>query len=378
VQQECQNAGGGSLKLLVQPSDGVTDLLNAMHRAEGSIEIAIFRFDHAGIEEALTAAVKRGVSVQALIAHVNGSSAEALRKLEMRLLAAGVTVARTDTGLARYHGKYLIIDRRELFVLAFNFTRQDIEKSRSFGVVTKNRRLVQEAMALFEADSKRQQYKSGSSSFIVSPVNARKQLSSFIKGARSEIAIYDPRVSDRAMLRILQDRLEANVSIRIIGRVSDERYKFSVRTLARMRLHTRCIIRDRKALFLGSQSLRELELDGRREVGIVCRDRAAVATILNIFEEDWAASEHAPASPDDIRPVAKVAKRVAKAISTELPPVIPLLDGVANEIGETGADVRVAPDEFEETVRTAVKDAVKSVVQEALEQKMQEEPAADE
>lgn len=366
------------MKLLVQPSDGVTALLNAMHRAEASIEIAIFRFGHPGIEEALTAAVKRGVVVHALIAHVNGSSAEALRKLEMRLLAAGVTVARTDDGLARYHGKYLIVDRRELFVLAFNFTRQDIEKSRSFGLITRNRRLVQDAMALFEADNKRQQYKSGSSSLIVSPVNARKQLSSFIKGAKSEIAIYDPRVSDRAMLRLLQERLDANVSIRIIGRVSDERYRFSVRTLARMRLHTRCIIRDRKALFLGSQSLRALELDGRREVGIVCRDRAVVAAVLNIFEEDWAASEHATASPDDIRPVAKVAKKVAKAISTKLPRITPLLDGVAKEIGEAGAEVRFAPEEVEKNVRTAVKDAVKSVVQEVIEQKMQEEPAAHE
>jgi phospholipase D-like protein len=358
------------LKLLVQPNDGATALLNALHRAQTSIEIAIFRFDHPEIEEALTTAVKRGVFVHALIAHVNGTSAEALRKLEMRLLSAGVTVARTDTGLARYHSKFLIIDRRELFVLAYNFTTQDIEKSRSFGLITKNRRLVQEAAKLFEADAKRQPYQAGSPNLVVSPLNARKQLSSFIKSAKSELVLYDPRVSDRAMLRLLRDRLDANVSVRIIGRVSGERNPIPVQQLARMRLHTRCIVRDRKAVFLGSQSLRELELDGRRELGIICRDRSVVAAILKIFEEDWAASAQAPVLSDTARPLAKVAKKIAKAISAELPSLAPVVDNVAKEINRNGAELKLDGEEVEETLRAAVKDAVKTAVQQVIEENM--------
>jgi cardiolipin synthase len=376
MQEECQNAGG-CLKLLVQPADGVSALLNAMHRAKSRIEIAIFRFDHAEVEEALTSAVKRGVFVHALIAHVNGSSADALRKLELRLLAAGVTVARTDTQLARYHGKYVIVDRRELFVLGFNFTHQDIEKSRSFGLIAKNRRLVREAVSLFETDAMRAEYKPGSPNFIVSPLNARKQLAAFIKGAKTELAIYDPRISDKAMLRLLQQRLEANVSVRIIGRVSDERCQLPARALGIMRLHTRTIVRDRKAVFIGSQSLRELELDGRREVGMISRDRSVVAAVLEVFEQDWKASEESAASTADIRPVAKAAKRVAKAITTRLPEIAPLLDGVVKEVSRNGAAVKIAPEEVEETVRAAVKDAVKSVVQEVIEQSIKAEPGTD-
>lgn len=354
----------------------MTALLNAMHRAETSIEIAIFRFDHEGIEEALTSAVKRGVFVHALIAHVNGSSAEALRRLEMRLLAAGVTVARTDTVLARYHSKYVIIDRRELFVLAFNFTHQDIEKSRSFGLITKNRGIVHEAVCLFECDTKRQQYKPRSSQFVVSPLNARKQLSAFIKGAKSELVIYDPRVSDPAMLKLLRERADAGVSVRIIGRITEERGPLQVRRL-NIRLHTRCIIRDKKAAFLGSQSLRELELDGRREVGIISRDRSIVAAMLRVFDEDWPVSQEANAAATTLPPVVKVAKKVAKAVAKELPEVAPLVEGVIKEIGDEAADVRIAPDEVEETVRDAVKNAVKAVVQEVIQQQIPEAPAKD-
>ena len=79
------------MKLLIQPGAGATALLNAIAGAKSVVEIAIFRFAHRGIEEALVSAVRRGVAVTALIAHVNGSDAESLRKLEMRLLAAGVT-----------------------------------------------------------------------------------------------------------------------------------------------------------------------------------------------------------------------------------------------------------------------------------------------
>jgi len=370
------DAGEHSLKLLIQPNDGATALLKAIHRAESSIEIAIFRFDQPDIEEALVTAVKRGVFVHALIAHVNGTSAEALRKLEMRLLAAGVTVARTDTDLARYHAKYVIVDRRELFALAFNFTTQDIERSRSFGLITKNRRLVQEAAKLFEADAKRQPYEPSSPSLVISPLNARKQLTSFLKGAKSELVIYDPRVSDRSMVKILRERLEANVSVRVIGRVSGTQNGIPVQPLTRMRLHTRCIIRDRKAAFLGSQSLRELELDGRRELGVICRDRSVVAAILKVFEEDWVASARTGSCDDSVRPVAKMAKKVAKAVTTELPSVAPVLDDIAKRMN--GAEIKLAGKEVEETVRTAVKEAVKIAVQRVIEQNGTEESRASE
>jgi cardiolipin synthase len=366
------------LKLLVQPGDNVRALLNSIDRANASVEMAIFRFDHKGIEEALTRAVNRGVSVHALIAHVNGSGAEALRKLEMRLLAAGVTVAHTDTGLARYHSKFVVIDRRELFVLAFNFTHQDISQNRSFGLITKRRALVQEAAALFEADSKHQPYKPGAANFVVSPLNAREQLSSFIKGAKSEILIYDPRISDPAMIRLLEDRFDTNVSVRIIGRLSDKTSRLPIRQFGHMRLHTRSMICDRKAVFIGSQSLRELELDGRREVGLICNDRAVVAALLNVFEEDWAASEQPKVSNDDAQPASTIAKKVAKAVTKELPPVAPVLGEVLKEMACNGADVNVDPAELEETVRQEVKDAVKAAVQQVVEQKVDVVSAPDE
>jgi phosphatidylserine/phosphatidylglycerophosphate/cardiolipin synthase-like enzyme len=55
-----------------------------------------------------------------------------------------------------------------------------------------------------------------------------------------------------------------------------------------MRLHVRAIVRDRKSAFVGSQSLRKLELDERREVGLILRARPIVKELQRVFEEDWA------------------------------------------------------------------------------------------
>ena len=108
------------MKLLVQPGDGVAPLVEGIKRAKSRIEIAIFRFDRREIEKALANAANRGVLVHALIAYTNRGGEKSLRELEMRLLAAGVTVARTADDLVRYHDKFMIIDRRELFMLALD------------------------------------------------------------------------------------------------------------------------------------------------------------------------------------------------------------------------------------------------------------------
>lgn len=353
------------MKLLIQPGDGVDRLVKGIRKAKKSVEIVIFRFDRTEIERALLEAVEKGVSVRALIAFTNRGGEQHLRKLEMRLLENGISVARTSGDLVRYHGKMMLIDRKELYLLAFNFTYLDIDHSRSFGLITRNSELLHEALKLFEANSKRQPYVAGHPKFVVSPVNARKELASFIKGAKKELLIYDPKISDRAMLRALQDRRSRGVEIRVIGKVS--RNRLPARNLAGLRLHTRTILRDRQQAFIGSQSLRALELDSRREIGVIFRNRTIVNSLARTFEEDWVASEPALEERDarDF-PVGKTARRMAKVVSKNLP-VTPVVKQVARAIQRKG-DLELRPKEVEETVKTAVKEAVKDVVKEATKE----------
>jgi phosphatidylserine/phosphatidylglycerophosphate/cardiolipin synthase-like enzyme len=358
------------VKLLVQPGDGVASLVKGIAGAKNCIEIVIFRFNQKEIERALANAVSRGVSVHALIAHTNRAGEENLRQLEMRLLAAGVTVARTADDLVRYHGKLMIIDRRDLYLLAFNLTYSDIEHSRSFGVITSSRNLVREAVKLFEADTQRHRYDPGLDQFVVSPTNARKQLASFIKGAKKQLIIYDPKVSDPFMVRLLEERSKAGVDVKIIGRLTRKSARLAVHRQPQMRLHTRTMVRDGQLVFLGSQSLRELELDARREVGIIFRESRIANRLVQTFQADWALAEQARerGEKEQGTPAAKVAKKVAKAVTRELPPVAPVLNIAVREMVGAAAGVEFDADEVEEIVKDAVKEVVKEVVKDAVEE----------
>lgn len=276
------------MKLIVEPNDGAGPLASAIRKAKESIEVVVFRFDHRALEAELQAAAARGVKVTVLIASVNRGGVESLRKLELRCLAAGLTVGRTNDDLARYHDKFFIVDRRTLYVLSFNFTHLDIERSRGFGIVTRNSQWLQEAIALFEADRCRTKFKPISDSFIVSPCNARKGLRSFLRRARKQLLIYDPKISDREMLGVLRERARAGVEIRALGNATGE-VNFDVRKPP-VRLHTRTIIRDHRRAFVGSQSLRGPELDSRRELGLIIRDDPTVKKLAEIFESDWSRS----------------------------------------------------------------------------------------
>lgn len=286
------------MKLMVQPDAGIAPIVTAIKQAKKSIDILIFRLDRFEIARALAAAVARGVRVRALTAHTNRGGTKSLRKLELSLLEAGVTVSRTADDLVRYHGKMMIVDGEILHVYGFNFTSLDIDKSRSFGIVTRDAKLVSEARRLFEADALRQPYEPDHHRLVVSPTNSRALLTAFIKGARHQLLIYDAQVRDNAIQKVIADRAADGVEVRIIGGLEKNIKGVKVRKLGPMRLHVRAIMRDGTEAFVGSQSLRRLELEGRREVGVIIRNGGVVRRMITTFESDWRASKKkaAPAS----------------------------------------------------------------------------------
>jgi cardiolipin synthase A/B len=196
----------------------------------------------------------------------------------------------------------------------------------------------------------------------VSPVNARKELAKFIKGAKKELLIYDPKISDRVMLRLLDERKKAGVEVRIIGSANAKR--LPVCELKRMRLHTRTIIRDGRDAFIGSQSLRQLELDARREIGLILRDANTVKQLARTFEDDWKAS----ASKDwekeehrrEMRP-RKVAKQIARSVTKNVR-LSPVAKKVAKELAhKSNGNLK------ENRIHATIKDLVKDVLEETAE-----------
>ncbi len=351
---------------MIQPEDGIEPIVRALGRAKKSIQILVFRIDRSEVEKALVEAAQRGVAVQALIAYTNRGGDKALRRFEMRLLEKGVTVARTADDLVRYHGKMMIIDGKELHVLAFNYSHLDIALSRSFGITTTDPQTVKEAIKLFDCDAKRVSYSAACDNFVVSPANARKQLVKFIEGAKKQLLMYEMKISDPEFVRLLNEKISQGLDVRIIGQSSTRGRSIPTRTMP-MRLHARAILRDGRCGFIGSQSLRKLELEVRREIGIIFHDKRTVKRMISVFDKDWRSA--APVQTQDVAitmldaPARKVAKAIAKRLDVDTK-----VEKALDKAMDAGKDLPVEPKEVAETVRSAVRDEVRDAVVHAVQE----------
>lgn len=352
------------MRLLVQPEDGIQPIIDALNAAEKSIQILIFRLDRAEIERALVDAAHRGVAVTALIAHTNHGGEKYLRRFEQRLLEQGITVARTADDLVRYHGKMFIVDGKVLYLLAFNYTHMDIALSRSFAAVVKDEGIVREAQRLFEADVHRVPYTSENENLLVSPVNARERLLSFIQGAKKQLLVYEMKLSDPECIRALNAKITAGVEVRVIARGAVKNGTLPVR-IAPMRLHVRGMVRDGQDIFLGSMSMRRLELGARREVGVVLHDARAAKQMGEAFEEDWRKGK--PAIAGDLLAAAldAPAKKVARVVARRVE-VRPVIESILDKIIDPAHSLPFEPEEVAQTMREAFRAEIHDAVVVAL------------
>jgi cardiolipin synthase len=117
------------------------------------------------------------------------------------------------------------------------------------------------------------------------------------------------------MLRLIEDRLASGVDVRIIGKVETKWDKIPWERYPGKRLHVRAIIRDGRRAFVGSQSLRRIELDKRRELGVIVTDQAVVNEMREVFQSDWAKTDSGKKEAKKAEKASKKEEKVLAAAS---------------------------------------------------------------
>ena len=163
------------------------------------------------------------------------------------------------------------------------------------------------------------------------------------------------------MIGLLRERVRAGVEIRIIGRVAKPSPDLNAAGLMRTRFHTRTIIRDRDEAFLGSQSLREAELDRRRELGMIVKDRDVVASLLLVFERDWGSLAPAASDSEENTRTPAASKKAVKALVRQLP-LAPMVEEALRRATAHVQGLQFAAPEFEHHLADALKEAVEDAV----------------
>lgn len=282
-----------NLSLIIQPGDSFFPIVDAIDSATQSIKMTIFRMDDPIVRDAMSYAVQRGVKVRALIAPSAKGWNKRNKKLAEDLAKLGIEVRLTRPRrekIKRYHYKIMMIDEQQSLILTFNPTQKNLHYARDFGLLIKDQEITQELNRLFDADWHGAAFKPKELPLVISPYNSREKLLELLSAAERSIRIMDAKVEDQEVMGILLRKASRGVDVRVISRDTfyDEVVQnFHVKKLARFKLHAKCIVIDGTYFFVGSQNLRKVSMDRRREVGIIVEDPAMARRIARVFDEDW-------------------------------------------------------------------------------------------
>ena len=282
-----------NLALIIQPGDSFFPIVDAIDSARQTIKMTIFRMDDPVVRDALSHAVTRRVSVQALVAPASKGWTKRNKKLVDDLSKIGVDVRTPKAAgekIKRYHYKVLMVDNSQSLILTFNPTQKNLHYARDFGVLVRDQKITVELNRLFDADWKGQSFKPEPTPLVISPHNSRKKLIHLLSSARRTIRILDAKLEDHQVMGLLMRKAAGGCDVKIISRkTAFDRVvsNFNVRALVRYKLHAKCIVIDSSTFFVGSQNLREVSFDARREVGIIIEDEAMARKIERIFDDDW-------------------------------------------------------------------------------------------
>jgi hypothetical protein len=178
--------------------------------------------------------------------------------------------------------------------------------------------------------------------------------------------MYEMKISDQDFVKLLNEKISQGVDVRVIGNTSVKGSSLPARKLP-MRLHARAILRDGRSAFIGSQSLRKLELEARREIGVIVHQPKIVKQMIEVFDKDWSGAMPEPAVSEVSDMLSVPAKKVAKKVAKELN-VGNAVEQVLDRAMEGKDDVSLDSKELAESVREAMRDEVHEAVTKTLHQ----------
>lgn len=282
-----------NLSLIIQPGDSFFPIVDAIDHARHTIKMTIFRMDDPIVRDALSAAASRHVRVQALIAKESKGWIKRNKKLAEDLEKMGVEVhspRSTSPRVKRYHYKFLTIDDAYSLILTFNPTQKNLHYARDFGLLLRDHEITRELNRLFDADWQGREFKPIETPLVISPDNSRKKLIDLLGSARRTIRIMDAKLQSQEALALLLRKATAGIDIKVISYAAfynEVLPNFHARKLVRYKLHAKCVVVDGARFFVGSQNLRKVSMDRRREVGIIIEDPVMARRIERVFDEDW-------------------------------------------------------------------------------------------
>jgi phosphatidylserine/phosphatidylglycerophosphate/cardiolipin synthase-like enzyme len=251
-------------RLVLPPPERREAVLALIQSARQRLALSVFRCDDFDVLDALVAAARRSVQVNILITRRARGWKRRLKDLAVLLQSAGVQVQRYSGPVRKYHAKYMIADDEIALIGSLNFTRRCFQNTCDFILISQEHEMVSGLKRLFDSDYHTPFMPAPeiSNSLIIGPDHSRQRLTALLEGARQSIQIIDHRVSDPAIIGLLETKAREGVSVEIFGRGN----------IAPLESHGKMLLVDKAVAVIGSIAFSQPSLDLRREVAVEIRD----------------------------------------------------------------------------------------------------------
>ena len=294
-----------SHSLIVLPDQSAKTILEAIHRAKKSIRVKMFLFSHPELLRAVIAAKKRGVDVRVMLNPARRSGEIQNTGSRSVLRAAGIDVLDSNPAFEVTHEKSMVCDDQVALIGSANWEPENFEKTRDYGIVTRDAAEVGEIVDCFEADWSRRPFEPRKSSTLIwSPGVGRAQIAQFIDGAKHSLYVQNERYQDAIIVERLVRAKLRGVKVHVMARpshslraeklvegVGDLRILrdvgIEIRKIHGLRLHAKAFLADRSRAIVGSINLAPGSFDKRRELAIRVKDGGIVKRLSAVVRDDW-------------------------------------------------------------------------------------------
>lgn len=259
-------------RLVIEPPLRRRTILAAIRAARERLVVSIFRCDDRVVLQALAAATDRGVRVRVLMTPRARASAQDLDALHAWLAGRGIDVRRYEGGM-KYHAKYLVADAGLALVTTLNLTARCFARTCDFTLVSRDPAVVSGLLELFDADWSHRPVvltETQRARLIVGPDHQpRDRFASLVRRARRRVRILDAKLTDPALVALLDERRLAGITVERARR----------RDVRPLRRHGKLLMVDGEAAVIGSFALSTGALERRRELAVITRDARLVGTL---------------------------------------------------------------------------------------------------
>jgi cardiolipin synthase A/B len=288
-----------------EPDAGEQVITGAISGAKKSIWLEMYLLTDTNVIQALENAARSGLDVRVMLEPhpVGGGSPQST---EAALKQAGASVEDTSSAFTLTHEKGMIIDGSTAYIMSCNFTSSALNgKNREYGIIDTNPQDVQGVTAIFNADWNRSTLSQVSDlNLVVSPINSRSDLTTFINSAQHSLVIEAEELQDNGIIQAIAATAQRGVTVQVIlpspGSSSDSNASgiatvkaagAQVREDAQLYMHAKMMVADGSSGYVGSENFSSTSLDSNRELGLLISDSTALSSLQQSFQQDWGASQ---------------------------------------------------------------------------------------